>query len=120
MPHDHDPHSEQEDPLWSLLAQAPLARPEPWFATRTLALCRTMRLEIEAELVSIRRIWRWAFGGGIGICLAVTILVVQVHSEVAETKQQRKVQEAFEVVASLGSDADSSASATPTSDSSSL
>ena len=62
---------------------------------------------------------RLALGGGLGICLAVSLLVVQVAqvAPVAPTQnadQQKSVQEAFEIMASSdNSDADSSSSSAP-------
>ncbi len=64
--------------------------------------------------------WRWALGGGLGICLAVSLLVAQiaqVHTE--KVDEQKNVQEAFEIMASIDNgSSDSDASSSPWQDSS--
>ena len=114
---DLDPRHEA---VWRLLGRAPMPEPDAWFAARTLARCRSEK----QEAVSLTRIWRWALGGGLGICLAVSLLVVQV-SQVApddqtqNADQQKNVQEAFEIMASNdNSDNDTSSSSTSWQDSS--
>ena len=108
---DLDPRHEAVE---RLLGRAPMPEPDAWFAARTLARCRSEK----QEAVSLTRIWRWALGGGLGICLAVSLLVVQV-SQVApddqtqNADQQKNVQEAFEIMASNdNSDNDSSSAST--------
>jgi len=110
---DLDPRHES---VWRVLGRAPLPEPDAWFAARTLARCRS---EKQAPL-SLTRVWRWALGGGLGVCLAVSLLVTQV-SQVQSDKvdQHKNVQEAFEIVASMNNaDTDSSASASSWEDSS--
>ena len=109
---DLDPRHEAVE---RLLARAPMAEPDAWFAARTLARCRTEK----QETVSLTRIWRWALGGGLGICLAVSLLVVQVTQvapvQAQNADQQKSVQEAFEIMASNdNSDNDASSSSAPT------
>jgi hypothetical protein len=113
---DLDPRHEE---VWRLLGRAPMPEPDAWFAARTLARCRSEK----QEAVSLTRVWRWALGGGLGICLAVTLLVAQV-SQVApapaqNADQQKNVQEAFEIMASSdNSDTDTSATSASWQDSS--
>jgi hypothetical protein len=109
---DLDPRHEAVE---RLLARAPMAEPDAWFAARTLARCRTEK----QESVSLTRVWRWALGSGLGICLAVGLLVVQVaqvapvHAQNAD--QQKSVQEAFEIMASNDNSDNDSSSASSTS-----
>src|ERR1700761_6645661 len=98
-----------------VLGRAPMPEPDAWFTARTLARCRTEK----QEAVSLTRIWRWALGSGLGVCLAVSLLVVQVKQvapvQQPNTDQQKSVQEAFEIMASSdNSDNDASSSSAPT------
>jgi hypothetical protein len=97
--------------LWRLLGRAPMPEPDGWFATRALARCRT---EKRAAFV---RVWRWVLGSGLGVCLAVGLLVSQVTQVPTEkVDNQKNVQEAFEIMASIdNSSADSDSSASPSS-----
>ena len=95
---DLDPRHEAVE---RLLARAPMPEPDAWFAARTLARCRSEKL----ETVSLTRVWRWVLGSGLGVCLAVGLLVVQVKQVAApvtapSADQQKSVQEAFEIMAS--------------------
>jgi hypothetical protein len=110
---DLDPRHEA---VWRVLGRAPLPEPDAWFAARTLARCRSEK----PAALSLTRVWRWALGGGLGICLAVSLLVAQVSQVQTEKVDQHKnVQEAFEIVASMdNADTDSSASASSWEDSS--
>jgi hypothetical protein len=106
-----DARLDENDPVWRLLGRAPLPEPEAWFAARTLARCRREGLGAKPGVVSLGRVarmWRWALGGGLGICLAMLLVVAQINSEKAD--DQKKVQEAFEIMASLDTDSDSSSS----------
>jgi hypothetical protein len=109
-----DPLRDENDPVWNLLARAPLAEPDAWFAARTLARCRNEKLGMEPSaqnagwFIRWTRMGRWAFGGGLGVCLAAGLLVAQMSSEKAD--DQKKVQEAFEIMATMDSDTDSSSS----------
>ncbi|HEX4141143.1 MAG TPA: hypothetical protein VHY09_12395 [Candidatus Methylacidiphilales bacterium] len=105
---DLDPRHEAVE---RLLGRAPMPVPDAWFAARTLARCRSEK----REAVSLTQIWRWVLGGGLGICLAVSLLVVQVTQnapvQAQNADQQKSVQEAFEIMASSdNSDNDTSAS----------
>jgi hypothetical protein len=105
---DLDPRHEA---VWRLLNRAPMPQPDAWFAARALARCRSEK----QTAVSFGRIWRWALGGGLGVCLAVTLLVTQVAQvspvQKPNVDQQKSVQEAFEIMASIdNSDTDSSVS----------
>jgi hypothetical protein len=113
---DVDPRHES---LWRLLGRAPMPEPDAWFAARTLARCRAEKQSAAA----FARVWRWALGGGLGVCLAVILLVTQVvHIVPAQPQnvdQQKSVQEAFQIMASVdNSDTDSSASSASWQDSS--
>jgi hypothetical protein len=106
---------DEHDPVWRLLGRAPLPEPDGWFAARTLARCRS---EGRAAISFIRfsPIWRWALGGGFGLCLAVALLVAQMHAE--QMNKQKNVQEAFEIMASIDTDSDASISPATSSSSS--
>ena len=109
---DLDPRHEAVE---RLLDRAPMPEPDAWFAARTLARCRSEK----QETVSLTRVWRWALGGGLGICLAVSLLVVQVAqvAPVAPTQnadQQKSVQEAFEIMASSDNSDNDTTSSSPT------
>jgi hypothetical protein len=99
------------DPLWRLLAQSPRPEPDAWFAARTLARCR---LEGSADdsranpLSHLALMWRWALGGGLALVMAFAFVMKQVQSERADN--QKNVQEAFEIVASMDTDSESSSS----------
>jgi hypothetical protein len=102
----------RHDAVWRLLDRAPRPEPDAWFVTRALARCRG---EKRAALLQV---WRWALGGGLGVCLAVSLLVAQVaqvHTQAVA--EQKNVQEAFEIMASIdpapsaASESDPSASA---------
>jgi hypothetical protein len=107
---------DEHDPVWRLMGGAPLAEPDAWFAARTLARCRS---EGRSALSFLRfsPMWRWAVGGGLGVCLAVGLLVAQMHAE--QVDKQKNVQEAFEIMASIDTDPDSSFSSSTSSSSSS-
>jgi hypothetical protein len=107
-----DERTEANDPVWSLLARAPLPEPDGWFAARTLARCR---LGSPARHWEPGRLWRWALGTGLGVCLAM-FAITRVHDETTVAAHQQNVQAAFEIVASMGDDSDStsdSSSSTP-------
>ena len=102
-----DARLDDNDPVWRLLECAPVPEPDAWFTARTLARCRH---EGRGVLSFFRfvRMGRWAFGGGLGLCLALVLLVAQVHSE--KVDKQKNVQEAFEIMASIDTDSDSPSS----------
>ncbi len=97
-PFDHeDVRAEINDPVLRLLGRAPLPEPDAWFTTRTLARCRALE----------RRgwgLWRWALGMGLGLAVAV-FAVTRVQDQQVVIDKQKHVQEAFDIVASLGTDA---------------
>jgi hypothetical protein len=107
-----DARWDENDPVWRLLARAPRAEPDAWFTVRTLARCRHEGLDGEAgvnlfaRLTRLARMWRWALGGGLALSMALGFVVTQIHSEKAA--KQKNVQEAFEIMASIDTDSDSS------------
>lgn len=113
-PYDDDrhPHAEENDPVWRLLAKSRPPEPDVWFAVRTLARCRHAEAPVESHGPAWSHLWRWVLGTGLGICL--TVLVVT-HVESANDNHQKNVQEAFEIMASLGNDSDASPSSSSTS-----
>jgi hypothetical protein len=111
----HDPQLDENDPrdpLWQLLGQAPRPEPDAWFTARTMARCRNEGLGSDDRVGgrmswgAFSRIWRWALGGGLAFCMAVA-LVVQNQAQPEQADNQQKVQEAFEIVASMDTDSDS-------------
>jgi len=121
-PHEDSPEDtgwDEKDPLWRALGRAPLPEPDGWFAARTLARCRNEALAADSGgTVSLARVWRWALGGGVAICMALTLAVTQQVGQVhtATVDNQKNVHEAFEIIASIdnnsSSDSDSSSSST--------
>jgi hypothetical protein len=113
--HQTGPGGDESDPLWRLLGTAPLPEPDGWFAARTLARCRHEEIEQDVcptarkSWVTFAGMWRWALGGGLALSMAVAFMVSQIQAEKATTKQ-KSVQEAFEIVASMDTDSDSSSS----------
>jgi len=109
-----DARLDENNPVWNLLARAPLPEPDAWFAARTLARCRNEELGMESGATGLGRFFRWTrmgrwvFGGGLGVCLAAGLLVAQMNSQKAD--DQKKVQEAFEIMATMDNDTDSSSS----------
>jgi hypothetical protein len=121
----HDAEWDKSDPLWRLLGESPRPEPEPWFAARTLAHCRAAGRGVQFGVESFVQAWRWAVGTGLGVTLAVVLVLTQIHAGSVVPEKQKKVQEAFEIMASLNSsDSDSSTSSSSSSwqdqDSSSL
>ena len=106
-PDNNDPHLDDQDPLWQLLARAPRPEPDGWFTARTLARCRRIERQLEKGWTPLGRAWRWVLGGGLGVCLAAVLMVAQVHPNPPAVDNQKNVQEAFEIVANLGPDTDS-------------
>ncbi len=111
--------SEENDPLWHLLGRAPMAQPDAWFTVRAQARCHREGCSHGLGLFLGAGLWRWALGGGFGVCLAVGLLVAQVHTEnltinravkLNAQPDTKNVQEAFEINASLNSDSESSSS----------
>jgi hypothetical protein len=106
-----DENDPMNDLVWRLLARAPRPEPDAWFAVRTLARCRHEGSRVESgvgSLVRFARMWRWALGGGLALSMAVALVVTQINSEKAD--KQKNVQEAFEIMASIDTDSDSSSS----------
>jgi hypothetical protein len=102
----HDARLDENDPVWRLLGRAPLAQPDAWFAARTLA--RSRHEYLRAEPGTLLRIWHWILGGGVVLSVAVALAATQVHVEKAD--EVTNVQQAFEIVASMDTDSDSSSS----------
>jgi hypothetical protein len=106
-----DRRLDEHDPVWRLLALSPRLEPDAWFTARTLARCRHVECVTERGVVwPVRfvRIWHWVLGGGVSLSLAAMLLMAQTHSE--KVDKQKNVQEAFEIMASVDSDSDSSSS----------
>ena len=119
-PDNRDPRLDDDDPVWRLLARAPRPEPDGWFTARTLARCRQVKRQVERSWTPFGHVWRWALGGGLGVSLAAILVVAQVHPNppAPASADQKNVQEAFEIVASVGSDSDSSSSSSTWQDSS--
>jgi hypothetical protein len=109
-PHDSPQNMrlDESDPVWQLLGRAPRPQPDAWFTVRTLARCRHEGLGRELGGLSLVRIWRWALGGGLALSMAAALVVTQFQSE--KVDKQKNVQEAFEIMASIDTDSDSSSS----------
>jgi hypothetical protein len=105
-----DDRAEAGDPVWSLLARSPRPEPDAWFAVRTLARCRHAGVRAESRSLSLGRLWRWALGTGLGVGLAALLMTTQAPTDTLQSTNQKNVQEAFEIMASMGSDSDSSPS----------
>ena len=96
-----DLRGDENDPLWRLLGESPRPEPDAWFTARTLARCRHAGVFVESGVQSFSRIWRWALGGGLGVCFAVVVMVAQIHTDAPVPDKQKNVQEAFEIVAAI-------------------
>jgi hypothetical protein len=104
---------DDNDPVWRLLAQAPRPEPDAWFAARTMARCRNENRGGE-WLPRLIGMWRWALGGGLALSMAVALVVTtQVQTEQADN--QKNVQDAFEIMASLDTSTDSDTSSSSSS-----
>jgi hypothetical protein len=106
-----DARWDENDPLWDLLGRAPRPEPDGWFAARALARCCHEGPGGDAVVVGYSRlaqVWRWALGGGLAVSMAVAFVVTQINSE--KVDNQKNVQEAFEIMASIDTDSDSSSS----------
>jgi hypothetical protein len=107
-------HAEEPDLLDQVLGASPLQEPDAWFTARTLARCRTSRPESRGASFTLGRFWaRWAVAGlfvlcagGLGFQQAHRIHTLHVH-------HQHRVQEAFEVMATMGKDKDSTDTSWP-------
>jgi hypothetical protein len=107
-----DTRWDENDPLWDLLGRAPRPEPDGWFAARALARCRHERPGGDAVVAGYGRfaqVWRWALGGGLAVAMAVAFVVTQINPP-EKVDNQKNVQEAFEIVASIDTDSDSSSS----------
>ena len=115
QPQDDRPEArlEENDPVWRLLGESPRPEPDGWFVVRTLARCRYAGAGGESHWVFLGGIWRWALGGGLGLCLAVALMAGQIPGSSPSAEKQQKVQEAFEIMANLDSpEAEDSSSST--------
>jgi hypothetical protein len=117
-PDGHNSHLDEQDPVWDLLARARQPEPDVWFTAKTLARCRRMERPAKSSWSLFGHVWRWAIGGGLGVCLAAVLAVPQMQPSRPVTTDQKGVQEAFEVVATLKSDSDSSSTSSTWQDSS--
>jgi hypothetical protein len=109
----HDDLAEANDPVWRLLGQVPPPPPDGWFVVRTLARCRHEAAAPGSRgLPALSRFWRWTLGTGLGVSLAL-LLLVRPHSDTPAPADPPNVQEAFEVLASFGPDTDSSNNPSP-------
>jgi hypothetical protein len=108
-PNDHvdDMRLDEDDPVWRLLARAPRPEPDGWFAARTLARCRHEGC-MESGVIWLARMWRWALAGGLALSIALAFVGTQIHFQKAD--KQKNVQEAFEIMASIDTDSESSPS----------
>jgi hypothetical protein len=103
-----DAHLDANDPVWRLLGQASLPEPDGWFTARTLARCRNDEPAVAKLPV---RIWRWALGGGLAVSMAVAFAVTQQFQvQTEQVNKQKDVQAAFEIMASVDNDQDSTSS----------
>ena len=105
---------ESIDPLDRVLGFAPLPEPDAWFTARTLARCRTSRPETRGSSFTLGRFWaRWAVVGLFVLC-AGGLGFQQAHRiHTHQVQQQHRVQEAFEVMATMGKDKDSTDTSWP-------
>jgi hypothetical protein len=113
-----DDRAEAGDPVWGLLARSPRPEPDAWFAVRTLARCRHAEVRAESRSLMLGRFWRWALGTGLGVGLAALLMTTSAPTDSPQPASQKNVQEAFEIMASMGSDSDSTASSSASSSSS--
>jgi hypothetical protein len=96
------------DLLDRLLDAAPLRRPGPWFATQTMARCLAARRDEETAPAFRWNAFfsRWALAGVCALFIGGLGLQQAHRKHTLETHRQQRVQEAFEVMASIGDDAD--------------
>jgi hypothetical protein len=114
-----EPRLDENDLVWKLLAESPRPEPDAWFAVRTVARCRNTGLGF--DWLAFRGILRWSLGGGLGVCLAVFLLMPHTSPQATVPDQKKDVQEAFEIMASMDAstpDSSSSSSSTTWQDSS--
>jgi len=106
------PHDSAPDPLDRLLGLSPLPRPDPWFAARTMARCRSDQSADRWGFFRTLRFWsRWALPG-LCVLFASGLSLQQAHRNhtLAIHHQRARVQEAFEAMATVDTDLDSSSS----------
>jgi hypothetical protein len=110
QPSSQDPFPrESSDPLDRLLLRAPLAQPDGWFTARTVARCRYSEPSRNNRFLAWTHFWpRWAIGGVFGLFLCAFTLQQVHHSQKIHSHKQKNLQEAFEIVASMGTDSDMS------------
>src|ERR1700761_2069147 len=98
------------DPLDRLLGRAPLQQPDAWFTARTMARCRMSEPPGRVSYFRTMRFWgRFAlpclfllFAAGLSLQQAHRIHTLKVHH------RQDWVREAFEVMAHMNKDSDTS------------
>jgi hypothetical protein len=108
-----DKRWDEKDPLWRLLGEARRPEPSAWFTTTTLARCHhEAHVEKEGWLphgVTVQ-IWRWAFAGALATCGIVAFMTHLITLNAETATSQKNVQDAFEVMAAMNTDPDSSPS----------
>jgi hypothetical protein len=106
--------------MWSLLGEARMQEPDAWFAARTLARCRHAGLGTDSRDAIFGRVWRWALGSGLAVCLALLLFMrpQTVAPVTSASANQKSVQEAFEIMATMAPDSDSSSTTASWQDSS--
>jgi hypothetical protein len=103
-----DESSESPDPLDRLLGAAPMLEPDAWFTVRTLARCRASAPDVHAAL-PWSRLWRHWTVAGVFALFVIGIGAQQVNRNLTLKRHHRhSVQEAFEVMAKVSHDTDSS------------
>jgi hypothetical protein len=106
------PHDFPPDPLDRLLDLSPLPQPDPWFTARTMARCRLSQPADRLGFFRSLRFWsRWALPG-LCVLFVAGLSLQQAHRihTLAIHHQQAEVQEAFEAIASMDTDSDTSSS----------
>lgn len=103
------PFDPSSDPLDRLLGLAPLPPTDPWFTARTMARCRLSQPSDPFLFLRSMRFWS---RGALAFCVlfAAGLSLQQAHRihTLAIHHQQARVQEAFEAMASLDNDSDTS------------
>lgn len=106
-----DPLEPSPDQLDRLLGLSALPQPDPWFTARTMARCRLSDpTPVRGSFFLTTRFWgRWAlpclfvlFAGGLSLQQSHRIHTLKIHH------RQDKVREAFEVMARMNKDSDTS------------
>jgi len=109
---DRDRREENADPVWRLLARSPLPLPDGWFSARTLARCRNVQVARQSRRAKLAWLWRGLAGAGLAACLAIFLVGREAAPSASSSvvAGQRNVQEAFEILATMQPDTDTSSS----------